>query len=80
MQDSYLSSQMKSKRRGIGALSAILILLGGVFCFQRWIAYRRNKTSPMPLQVWEGEGGQIPNVPTPSPTSAEDEKNKMAKT
>ena len=76
----FLARQMKNKQRGIAwVLSAIPILLGSLFCFQRWIAYRGNrKKSQTPLQVWEGEGGQIPNVPIPSPTSTEDKKENKA--
>lgn len=72
----FLACQMQNKRHVIVlTLSAILILLGSIFCLQRWTTYRRNsKTSQMPLQVWEGEGGQIPSVPTPLPASTEDEK------
>ena len=71
-----LARQMKNKRRGVAsALSCIRILLRSPLCFQRWIAYKFNRQkSQTPLQVWEGEGGQIPNVPIPSPTSSEDKK------
>ena len=68
---------MKSKWRAIAwaLLSTMLTLLSGIFCFKQWTAYRRNsKASKTPLQVWEGEGGQIPSVPTPSPTSTESAK------